>query len=55
MVVGSDQLYGRKSLIMIVREFMAREETNGSLHSQRFPILVVEDSAAQARRPCCQG
>lgn len=39
MVVSSDQIYGRKPVIRIVRELMAREEADGSLRNQRFPIL----------------
>lgn len=41
-MVHSDRVYGRKPVIRLVRELMAREETGGSLRSQRFPILVVE-------------
>jgi hypothetical protein len=40
--VRSDRVYGRKPVIMLVRELMAREEMGGALRNQRFPILVVE-------------
>jgi hypothetical protein len=42
VVVHSDQIYGRKPVIKLVRELMTREEVDGSLRNQRFPILVVE-------------
>lgn len=42
MVVRSERVYGRKPLIRLVRDLMAREEVNGSLRNQRLPILVVE-------------
>ena len=42
MVVHSERVYGRKPLIRLVRELMAREEVGGSLRNQRFPVLVVE-------------
>jgi len=42
VVVHSERVYGRKPLIRLVRELMAREEVGGSLRNQRFPVLVVE-------------
>lgn len=42
VVVKNNQVYGRKSVIRLLRELMAREEIDGSLRNQRFPILVVE-------------
>lgn len=42
MVVRSDRVYGRKPVIRLVRELMAREEVDGFLRNQRFPILVIE-------------
>lgn len=42
MVVHSDRVYGRKQVIELVRELMAREQRGHSLRNQRFPILVVE-------------
>lgn len=42
VVVRSERVYGRKPLIRLVRDLMAREEVNGSLRNQRLPILVVE-------------
>lgn len=42
MVAGGNGFYGRKGFIELVRVLMAREMRGGSLHSQRFPILVVE-------------
>lgn len=40
--VHSDRVYGRKPVIELVRDLMAREQRGRSLRSQRFPILVVE-------------
>ncbi len=42
MAVHSNPSYGRKPVIRLVRELMARAEVGRSLRSQRFPILVVE-------------
>lgn len=43
MPVGSSRGYGRKRVIDLVREFMRRsDQQDGSLRSQRFPVLVVE-------------
>ncbi|MEV7552946.1 hypothetical protein AB0N89_25335 [Amycolatopsis sp. NPDC089917] len=42
MAVGGDRVYGLKHVIELVRAFMTREERAGSLHSQHFPVLVIE-------------
>jgi hypothetical protein len=42
VVVHRDQVYGRKPVITLVRELMAREEVGGFLRNQHLPILVVE-------------
>lgn len=42
MVVHGAPVYGRQSVLTLVRELMVREETAGSLRNQLFPILVVE-------------
>lgn len=42
MTVGSSRVYGHKRVIELIRELMRREEPDGSLRSQRFPILVIE-------------
>ena len=42
MAIHIDRVYGRRYVIELVRELMVRPEENGSLRSQRCPILVVE-------------
>ncbi len=42
MPAGDDRVYGLTGVIGLVREFMTRVERKGSLHSQDFPVLVVE-------------
>jgi len=34
------RLYGRNAALQLVREFLTREQGNGTLHSRRYPVLV---------------
>src|SRR5581483_141692 len=34
------RLYGRNAALQLVREFLTREQGNGTLRSRRYPVLV---------------